>query len=42
MGKHGTPQQCEPCNGTGKAEETWDGKVVQVSCKLCNGTGQQP
>ena len=42
MGKHSTPQKCQPCNGKGRVTESWDGKVIQVTCKLCNGTGQQP
>jgi DnaJ-class molecular chaperone len=42
MGKHSTPQECKPCEGSGQIEEWHDGKVVMVTCKLCHGTGQQP
>ncbi|GAA4898887.1 DnaJ-class molecular chaperone [Streptomonospora salina] len=42
MGKHGKEVNCPGCGGRKEVQESQDGKIVRVPCKLCNGTGKQP
>jgi DnaJ-class molecular chaperone len=36
--KHRHP--CGQCNGSGKITQMLDNKQVEVTCPICNGTGQ--
>ncbi|MFV2177710.1 hypothetical protein ACFHW2_14940 [Actinomadura sp. LOL_016] len=40
MGKHGKPQTCSGCKGSGKQEIGDNGSTRTVNCVLCNGTGK--
>lgn len=41
MSKHGKKVACGMCNGSGKIDTTDDGKVREIPCTGCNGSGSQ-
>jgi len=40
MGDHRKELNCSHCRGTGKDTASRDGKVEEVPCALCGGTGK--
>ncbi|NYE48328.1 DnaJ-class molecular chaperone [Spinactinospora alkalitolerans] len=42
MGDHRKEVNCNGCRGTGRVQQSDDGRMVMVPCTLCGGSGKQP